>query len=582
LAEALENWSIGAGKAYAVQWNDSYGTYSGSGATLSVTAYQSDGTTPLFSSASSGYSNPSIISNCRGTVYLKVAPYSSYTGAGDYAIRYYTLDYGIASAVSLEDGVWTDGASISVLGEVDWYSFEAEAGKAYYVQWNDSYGDGTYSGSNGGTTLSVTGYKSDGATILFYTAQGYSSPLRFSDYSGKVYLKVEGNSYSIGDYAIRYYMPDHGVASAVSLEEGAWTDGASISVYDGVDWYSFEAEAGKADAGQWNDSAGDGTYSESNGGATLYVSAYKSDGTTTLFDRTSYGGYSTPKTISDYSGKVYLKIEGQYYSIGTYAIRYYTVDHGTASAVSLENGVWTEGASISVSGGVDWYTFEAEAGKTYEVQWNDRHGTYSESNGGAILSVTAYKSNGTTTLFSSGSSGYSTPKTISNYSGTVYLKVTVPNSNSNSSYTGDYAIRYYREGTGGGSGGGEEGGETDPTLYYETYTGGWTAGGSGSTLTLSAGSISGGASISNVTTSGGSTFTYSIYAAQWDYVYADGTKIGMIIYYSYPGSLTMRQIYLGQGIVSSPSTTTALEGYGLTADATDMSDDYRYIGTKIN
>jgi hypothetical protein len=418
------------------------------------------------------------------------------------------------------------------------------------------------------TAVKGTGQAYNGETDI--TVSGLTANVQYTAYI--VVSDSAGNDSNV--LAISGVSLAGSMQTAVSLAEGAWTDGASISDSTDVDWYSFEAEVGKAYAVQWNDSRGDGTYS---GGAYLYVSAYQPDGTI-LFDR-AYSGYSTPKTISNYSGKVYLKV-APFSGVGAYAIRYYTQDHGVASAVSLEDGVWTDGASISVRGDVDWYSFEAEAGKTYEVQWNDYYGdgTYPQSNS-ASLYVSAYQSNGTTALFNKTYSGYSDPKTISGYSGKVYLKVEIY------SYTGDYAIRYYREGTGGEEGGGEgEGGETDSTLYYATYTGGWTAGGNDAgssgtdrTLTLSADSISGGADISNVTTGGGGTIPY----IQWDYVYADGEKIGVVVYYSYPSVITQRSIYLGKSVVSSGAAKMALDTYGITTvDTSDMSDTYQYSGIK--
>jgi hypothetical protein len=98
----------------------------------------------------------------------------------------------------------------------------------------------------------------------------------------------------------------------------------------------------------------------------------------------------------------------------------------------LSADTWTEG-NLSTWGQVHWYTFDAVAGVTYNLQWDsgdDGTGTYT---GG--VAVEAYGSNGS--YLGGGSSGYSSPRSISrDTNDTIYVGVYDYN-------TGTYAIRYY-------------------------------------------------------------------------------------------------------------------------------------------
>jgi fibronectin type 3 domain-containing protein len=94
---------------------------------------------------------------------------------------------------------------------------------------------------------------------------------------------------------------------------------------------------------------------------------------------------------------------------------------------------WMEGTLSS--GGIHWYQFTASEGATYEVQWNDSYGDGTKT---LAASVSAYTSNGDV-IFENKSSGWTSPQTVSNVSGIVYLKVQGAEGNN----TGTYAIKYY-------------------------------------------------------------------------------------------------------------------------------------------
>lgn len=90
---------------------------------------------------------------------------------------------------------------------------------------------------------------------------------------------------------------------------------------------------------------------------------------------------------------------------------------------------------LAVNGDQQTYFFQAQAGKTYSIQWDDFYegsGIYSSN-----IRVSAVHQDQLTFYFDSAESAYLTPKTITaQEDGKIYLAVT----SSNSNYTGSYAL----------------------------------------------------------------------------------------------------------------------------------------------
>jgi fibronectin type 3 domain-containing protein len=125
-------------------------------------------------------------------------------------------------------------------------------------------------------------------------------------------------------------------AAVLPLSAGEWKPETSIGK-DGK-WYQFTASGGTY-AIQWDESSGgSGTYV-----AYINVSAYRSDGTS-FFTR-EYYGYSTPRTITGYTGTVYLKVESGLGYGNLYAIRYYD-----SSALAPEGAVMNPAAFATPAG----------------------------------------------------------------------------------------------------------------------------------------------------------------------------------------------------------------------------------------
>jgi hypothetical protein len=110
-------------------------------------------------------------------------------------------------------------------------------------------------------------------------------------------------------------------------------------------------------------------------------------------------------------------------------------------AIALSITKWKNGSVAT--GEAKWYKFEATSGTSYRVQWKDKNNKPASDNYTSWVKVTAYQSDGTTNIstINETTSGWESPKTVSNVSGTVYLKIE-PYSSS-TSYAGTYTIRFF-------------------------------------------------------------------------------------------------------------------------------------------
>jgi hypothetical protein len=330
---------------------------------------------------------------------------------------------------ALTDGVWRDD-ELGV-NEVHWYTFTGAGWRGSQIQWNSAIeGDGSKTGRikvsayNGNGTLLIYNYGSsnfDGLT------SGYTFPPSVA--AGTVYVKVESTLAALGGtYAVRYDTITP--STPIPLSGGTYADGTVSGV--SRDWYSFSAAAGTAYSVQWQDSA------QQAGSAytgNIRVSAYRDNGT--AFFTQADSGYTSPRLTLYTTGTVYILVESLSSSNssydGTYAVRYDTI-----TPIPLSDGSYATG---TVSGGSqDWYSFSAAAGTVCSVQWQDSAQQAGSAYTGNIK-VSAYRDDGTA-FFGGIGRGYTTPRTISGYTGTVYILVGSLGS-SNPSYDGTYAVRYY-------------------------------------------------------------------------------------------------------------------------------------------
>ncbi|GHV88017.1 hypothetical protein AGMMS50267_03770 [Spirochaetia bacterium] len=230
-------------------------------------------------------------------------------------------------------------------------------------------------------------------------------------------------------------------AMAIPLTADTLTDGSITA--GGEKWYSFTAASGTSYEVSWQDS--DQKASGASYTVDVEVTAYAGASTTALsgFDAVDRG-YTTPKTISGQAGTIYLKVAGyNSNSNGTFAIKYAptaAASEGStrATAIPLTANTLTDGSITA--GGEKWYSFTAASGTSYEVSWQDSDQKASGASYTLDVKVTAYAGASTTaiTSFDAVDRGYTTPKTISGQTGTIYLKVV----GYNSTTSGTFAIKY--------------------------------------------------------------------------------------------------------------------------------------------
>jgi len=313
----------------------------------------------------------------------------------------------IEQAITLSITAWKDGSVVT--GEAKWYKFTAASETSYRVQWKDT--NEKPDSDNYTAWVQVTAYQSDGTTNISTINEstfGYKSPKTVSGVSGTVYLKVEpydsffGDDYP-GTYAIRFYDPAILVPQVPIIISSASATPVPNVV---VTWNSTLSTSNVSGYRVYRSSSQTGTYAK--------IGA----------DITSYS--TTRYTDTDVSvGSTYWYKVAAYNSVGEgdkSDAKQSDAVPATSDVTLLNFGTQTNG-TISSATQVNWYKFTAVSGTTYNVQWED---SYQQS--GSIftgdIKVSAFNSTGAPISgFQNIDSGYTTPKTVSGVTGTVYLRV---------------------------------------------------------------------------------------------------------------------------------------------------------------
>jgi|GEM_PF-2347580 len=229
-----------------------------------------------------------------------------------------------------------------------------------------------------------------------------------------------------------------------------WTNGAiSTATLDRELWFAFHVSEQDITQGTtfniWTNGAGT---SAGDGSKTLAVSvsAFNPDETSIFENQTNLWG--TPREIrpvAGQSGTMRIRVtpttSGQ---TGTFAIAYSTHTTRPAVPVRLSWNDWADGEITAGGAAIQWFSFEATAGTTYRVWWNE---LAPNGDGDKTLNVTinAFNPNGMPTPgFSGTGNGWATPQTITpTQSGTIRLAITP----ATSGQTGTFALVYGTETT---------------------------------------------------------------------------------------------------------------------------------------
>ncbi|MBR1402550.1 MAG: hypothetical protein IJ558_14110 [Treponema sp.] len=471
------SFSAAAGVTYSVVWKNADDALMSVSVSTSVTDFSSSSyaitkdetASPIrFSSKKTSY------------VYIKVEPSENIsTNTGSYSIQIAGgSDWIRLSKAKTYEGSSSSGSSTITTGsavpsyawttenlysatEYDIFYFYASSGTTYRVFWDDYSDGGNYYYSSYGADVRVTASTSpddfDSSNYVFSSCSqadtGYSIGKKISvSSSGYVYLKVYPSSitsHATGSYRIAvttessytslsYVGPYSNAVSATDVAE--WTDG-SLSSSSDYKTYRFYATSGNTYTVFWQDYYD--KYSTANVTADVSVSASSSS---SVYFTSNDSGYSSPHPIvPDSSEYIYLTVNsaGSYSSRSSGSFKIAVISGVTklevipvtiteyADMITAANVTeWTNG-SLSLSGEYYIYQFDATAGSSYTVFWDDYYdgsASYKYNSTSADILVSAASS----TDFSSEAachfyeenSGYSTGRVIEAESdGTIYLKV---------------------------------------------------------------------------------------------------------------------------------------------------------------
>jgi hypothetical protein len=298
-------------------------------------------------------------------------------------------------AIALTHNTFANGI-MSNYDRFVWYKFSGESGKTYQIQWNSSsHGDGTKTCTN----VYVTAFSESGSVFFVNTADGWASSPTISPGNKTVYILVTTTSNG-GTYDIRYFdsaatPPQQGLAISKTVGGPTWIS---------LTWNSIIATGYNL----YRSTSEDGEYEKI---ATVT--------NTTYTDRAANEGTNFYKVSA-------------YNSIGE-GVTSKVVSTAYSTAEDITRGTSIDGR-ISAAGKNNWYKFTAEAGKTYELRWNDSY--QGDKTKTVDIYVSGFRSD-SSSIFSDQDSAWTTPRTISGVSGIVYLMV-----RASGTTTGTYAIEY--------------------------------------------------------------------------------------------------------------------------------------------
>jgi hypothetical protein len=302
----------------------------------------------------------------------------------------------VAAPLPLTSNTWKEG-ELTTYWQTDWYSFSATGGVTYNLQLDSLYdGTGGYTGE-----VAVMAFKGSDGSFLNSSA-GYVSPMILSvPVNDTIYVKLE--AYNPGTYRIRYYDP----ANSPPYIAPAYVQMLLPQPYYTFRWDSVEGATGYQVSRSENK---EGPYTDRG-------SPVSDDGNYS-YDFTDIG-----------------------VSSGTYWYRVRAINgngHGPDSApvaapLPLTFNTWKEG-EFTMYWQTDWYSFSAEAGVTYNLQFDSLYNGPGGYTGD--VHVEAYSSDGS--FLGGNSMGYFSPITL-NVTANDTINVMVGANN-----PGTYAIRYYQ------------------------------------------------------------------------------------------------------------------------------------------
>ena len=294
---------------------------------------------------------------------------------------------------------------IELSGDVDWFQFESETGRAYEVSvlLNGSLDDSV-----------VAILAEDGEMVLGFdddSGRGLGSKVTFVPAAGGTnFIEVAGFGASVGTYDLlveEVDLPDddhaNGAASATEVSIPSRARGNLESPTD-VDWFAFDAVAGTNYQIDVNLSRG--TLDDS------LLRLFDTDGRTELEFNDDADFFTLESTIywgADTSGRRFFEVSGFQGEQGTYEVSITAIDDdhgnlaGDATRLDVSDTTTRANGEITPSD-VDWFVFTAAADEFYDLR--TRLGTLPDS----VLTI--YDQDGVTPLANNDQNGSSNSSRI--------------------------------------------------------------------------------------------------------------------------------------------------------------------------
>jgi fibronectin type 3 domain-containing protein len=359
----------------------------------------------VWSGTSTSYTDTAVTAGTR--YYYKVCAVNAH-GEGILSAELSDIPPAAGTVPALTPNSWTSGDLAA--GAVHWYKFDADAGVSYRVQWDDRYN------SSGSYTIYtyVSAYRaSDGGAVFSGSVGGYTSPPTVSvSANDTIYVRVESQDGYPGPYAVRYYNPAGLPPQAAPPNAAVRANPKPVCV---ITWNSVADATG--------------------------YKVYRSTASGTYTDPEVWSGTSRSYTDTAVTAgtRYYYKVSAtNAHGEGILSAEVSDTPPAAESVTALTHNTWTDGTLAA--GDVHWYKFDASAGVSCRIQWDDSYqgsGTYS-----CDVKVSAYRDSDGTAVFSSADSGYASPRTVSvSASDTIYVRV----EGYGLSNSGTYAVRYYQQ-----------------------------------------------------------------------------------------------------------------------------------------
>ncbi|WP_224241928.1 pre-peptidase C-terminal domain-containing protein [Hyalangium gracile] len=348
------SFNAGAGHIYEVECTTS-------AFDCDLVLMDSTGTTIASDTASTTSARVRVELNTGGTYYFRIQPGTTTFGAYTYRVRDLGVDdHGdtLATATPIMPSTTQTSATFEVAGDVDWFSFTAEAGRIY-----------EFTCSTGGN-INCNVYLTDaaGTTLASDTATLTTARVRYEyNTAGTYYVRVVAADWSTTNtYSFQLQLlgvDDHAdtLAGATPIVPSATLTDATFEVPGDVDWFSFNAEAGHIYE----------FYCTTGGYINCNVYLTDAAGTTVVAD-TSTNTFARVRYEFNAAGTYYLRVvAADWEATNTY--RYQLTDLGVddhadtlAGATPIVPSTALTDATFEVAGDVDWFSFNAEAGHIYE------------------------------------------------------------------------------------------------------------------------------------------------------------------------------------------------------------------------